>query len=255
MKWIRDRVLKGELLSGTFLNLGSSLTAEIAGQAGFDHVVIDLEHGSGDHDSLLIQLQALESSPAAVIVRVAWNEAPRFKRVLDLGASGVMVPWVNSEAEARVAVAAMRYPPEGVRGLAGWTRASRFGPGFQDYFSEANKNLVTVIQIETPEALENLESIAGVEGVDVLFVGPSDLSASMGIPRQFEHPRMKEAYAKTVSVSKAHGKAAGILLQTPDQLEHFIDLGFNFVSLSSDAACVTKGLYENAASFDRFRIK
>ncbi|MCA9442256.1 MAG: 2-dehydro-3-deoxyglucarate aldolase, partial [Candidatus Omnitrophica bacterium] len=135
MKWIRERVLQGELFSGTFLNLGSSLTAEIAGQAGFDYVLIDLEHGSGDHDSLLAQLQVVDSTPAAAIVRVAWNDPVRIKRVLDLGPSGIMVPMVNAAEEAQRAVSAMKYPPVGIRGVAASNRACRFGPGFDDYFS------------------------------------------------------------------------------------------------------------------------
>ncbi|MCA9437781.1 MAG: 2-dehydro-3-deoxyglucarate aldolase [Candidatus Omnitrophica bacterium] len=253
MKWIRERVLQGELFSGTFLNLGSSLTAEIAGQAGFDYVLIDLEHGSGDHDSLLVQLQAVDSTPAATIVRVAWNDPVRIKRVLDLGPSGIMVPMVNTAEEAQRAVSAMKYPPVGIRGVAASNRACRFGPGFDDYFSQANDNLLTVVQIETPVALENIESIADVEGVDVLFVGPSDLSVSLGIGRQVEHPEMREAYSAVIAAAKGNGKAAGILVQTEEQLAMAIDLGFTFISLSSDAGEVAKGLYSNAACFNRYR--
>ncbi|NUN96631.1 MAG: 2-dehydro-3-deoxyglucarate aldolase [Candidatus Omnitrophica bacterium] len=255
MKWIRKRVLSGELLSGTFLNLGSGLTAEIAGQAGFDHVILDLEHGSGDQESLVSQLQALEGTPAAAVVRVASNEAPRFKRVLDLGPSGVMVPMVNTAEEARQAVAASRYPPEGNRGVAGWNRACRFGPGFEEYFKEANRNLLVVVQIETPEALGNLDSIAEVEGVDVLYVGPTDLSVSLGIPRQFEHPHMQEAYDKVVASARKHGKTAGILAPRYELLEGFIGRGFTFVSVSSDGAVVAEGLYRLAAGFAQFRTR
>src|ERR1035441_10314791 len=123
MKWIRHKVLSGELMAGTFLNLGSSLTAEVAGQAGFDWVLIDLEHGGGGRQELLLQLQALESTPAGTLVRIAWNDLGMFKRVLDLGVSGIMVPYVQSAAEAERAVAAMRYPPAGVRGIAAMNRA------------------------------------------------------------------------------------------------------------------------------------
>jgi len=117
MKYLRQRALSGEVLAGTWLNLGSSLTAEIAGRAGFDWILIDMEHGAGDQESLVHQVQALDTTPAAGIVRIAWNEAPRFKRVLDLGASGVTVPYINTVEEARQAAAAMRYPPHGVRSV------------------------------------------------------------------------------------------------------------------------------------------
>lgn len=253
MKWMRDRVLAGELVSGTFLSLGSSLTAEIAGNAGYDYVILDLEHGSGDLSNLLVQLQAVAATPAAPIVRVTWNEAPRYKRALDMGASGVMTPWVNSEAEARAAVRAMLYPPDGIRGVAGWNRACQFGPGFKEYFSQANDQLLCVLQIETPEGLDNVEAIAAIDRVDVVYVGPADLSTALGIQGQFDHPRMLEAYDRVLAACRAARKAPGILVQNLDQLEFVVKKGFTFVTIASDAAVVVNGLYSNAALFDRFR--
>ena len=188
MKWIREKTLSGEWMGGTWLNLGSSLTAEIAGKSGFDWVLVDLEHGMGDRYELVTQLQAVDATPAAPLVRIAWNDATLFKRVLDLGVSGVMVPMVNYAEEARRAAAAMRFPPEGVRGVAKMNRSSDFGPGFGDYFQNANSHLFTIVQIETHTAIDHLEEIATVDGVDVLFVGPLDLSVSLGVPDQFDHP-------------------------------------------------------------------
>jgi 2-keto-3-deoxy-L-rhamnonate aldolase RhmA len=170
MNWLNQRVQNQEVLTGTWLNLGSSSTAEMAANAGFDWVLIDLEHGVGDHPQLVHQLQAVSGTPAAPIIRIAWNDAPRFKRVLDLGASGVMVPYVNSAEEARQAVAATRYPPQGVRGVAKMNRAAGFGEDFDDYFAKANQNLLTVVQVETREAIDNAEAIISVDGVDVLFL-------------------------------------------------------------------------------------
>ena len=253
MKWIRQRVLSGEIITGTFLNLGSSLTAEFAGNAGFDFVLIDLEHGSGDHDSLIVQLQAVAATPAVPLVRIAWNDPPRFKRVLDLGSSGIMVPMVNNEAEARGAVAAMRYPPQGIRGVAGWNRACRFGPGFEDYFSQANENLLTIVQIETAEAVKNIEAIVAVDGVDVVFVGPTDLSVGMGIPRQFDHPMMTEAYEKVIAACRKFGKSAGILLLNPDPIEQRLDQGFRFIALGSDGQLIANGFPRLAASLEQFK--
>lgn len=253
MQSIRERVLRHELVTGTWLNLGSSMTAEIAATAGFDWVVIDLEHGAGDHESCLHELQAIARTPAAPIVRIAWNEAPRFKRVLDLGAAGVVVPYVTTQAEAEQAVAAMRYPPQGIRGAASLHRAANFGRDFGDYLATANENLLTVLQIETEATLDVVGDIAAVDGADVLFVGPLDLSISMGIPSQFDHPRFRDALKKVADAAKSHGKAAGILLNEPDQIARTLEDGFTFVGLGSDGGVVADGMKRLAESFAPYR--
>jgi 4-hydroxy-2-oxoheptanedioate aldolase len=247
MKWIRERALRGEWMAGTFLNLGSSVTAEIAGKAGFDWVLIDIEHGIGDRQELLAQLQALEATPSAPVVRIAWNDSVRFKRVLDLGVSGVMVPYVNSAEEATRAAAAMRYPPDGVRGVARLNRACDFGPNFSEYFTRANSHLLTVVQIETKAALENLDEIAAVDGVDVLFVGPLDLSVSLGVPDQFDHPLEQEALTQVVAACRKAGKAAGILVANVAQLKQVRKLGFTFVAIGSDGGAVVKEMHSLVA--------
>jgi 2-keto-3-deoxy-L-rhamnonate aldolase RhmA len=252
MKWIREKVLSGEVLGGTFLNLGSSLTAEMAGRAGFDWVLIDLEHGSGDRQELLLQLLALESTAAAPIVRIAWNDPVLFKRVLDLGPSGVMVPYVQSAEDAKRAVAAMRYPPAGVRGVASMNRACEFGPGFNEYFNSANSKLLTIVQIETPVAVDHAEAIATTDGVDVLFVGPMDLSVNMGIPCQWNDPKLRAAFSKVVAACRNAGKAAGILLLNHDAAP-FVKEGFSFLALSSDGAMVAAGMKETANLFRQLR--
>lgn len=242
MNWIRERVLKGEMVAGTWLNLGSSLTAEIAGRAGFDWAVVDVEHGAGGHDSLVHQLQALAGTPVSPLVRIAWNEAPRFKRVLDLGAVGVVVPYVCSAEEARQAVAAMRYPPQGIRGVASLNRAAGFGYDLDEYLSAANERLLTVVQIETRGALTAAEEIAAVEGVDVLFVGPMDLSFSLGIPLQYDSPEFKAGLARVAGAARGAGKAAGILLGRPEQIEETIATGFTFIGLGSDGGVLAQGM-------------
>jgi len=253
MNYIRDRVLSREIVSGTWLNLGAGMTAEIAANAGFDWLVIDLEHGAGDHESCLHQLQAIAGTPASPIVRVAWNEAPRFKRVLDLGAAGVVVPYVTSPEEARHAVAAMRYPPQGIRGAANLNRAADFGKDFASYIANANRNLLTVVQVETEGTLDVVDDIAAIDGVDVLFVGPLDLSLSLGILSQFEHPRFRTALKKVSDAAKNHGKAAGILLSTPDQIEQTVADGFTFIGLGSDGGVLTSGMQSLAAAFTGYR--
>jgi len=253
MKWIRQRVLNRELVIGTWLNLGSSMTAEIAAQAGFDWVVLDLEHGAGDHESLLHQLHAVSATRAVPLVRVAWNEAPRFKRVLDLGASGVVVPYVTSADQARKAVAAMRYPPKGIRGVASLNRACDFGAQFSQYFASANDNLLTVVQVETEATLDAVEGIAAIEGVDVLFVGPMDLSVSMGIPVQYDHARFRDALAKVAGACRSAGKAAGILLGRPEQIRDTLAAGFTFVGLGSDGGVLAQGMKDLVDAFKDYR--
>lgn len=255
MKWMRQRVLSGELMAGTFLNLGSSLTAEMTGQAGFDWVLIDLEHGAGDRQELLLQMQALESSPALPVVRIAWNDPVIVKRVLDLGLSGVMVPYVQTAEEARRAVSAMRYPPEGIRGVAAMNRACDFGPGFDSYFKKANTELLTVIQIETKQSIECIDEIAAVDGVDVLFIGPLDLSVSLGVPQQLNHESVRDAFKKVVSACRKAKKVAGLMLMREEQIGQAVEDGFTFLALSSDGGLIANGMRKMRAAFEPFKKK
>lgn len=244
----RKRVLAREWLIGTFLNLGSPMTVELAGLCGFDWLLIDHEHGPGGQDTLLHQLHAASATPAFPIVRIAVNETARFKRVLDMGALGVMVPWVSTEADAKAAVQAMRYPPRGIRGVAKFNRGAGFGGDFDEYYAHAHERLVTAIQIETPEAIRNIDAIAAVDGADVLFVGPTDLSYNMGIPDQLSSDTFKEALKKVSDSAKKHGKAAGILVHDSKLIPMLRDLGFTFASLGSDGGSVRSGLLAIAAA-------
>jgi 2-keto-3-deoxy-L-rhamnonate aldolase RhmA len=238
----RRRVLAREWLCGTFLNLGSPISVEIAGLAGFDWVLIDHEHGPGGEDTLLHQLHAASATPTFPIVRIAANETPRFKRALDMGALGVMVPYVNTAAEARAAVNAMRYPPHGVRGVAKFNRGAGFGGDFEEYYLHARERLLGVIQIETPEAITHIDEIAAVDGVDVLFVGPTDLSYNMGIRDQLESAPFTAAMEKVSAAAKKHGKAAGILVHSAPLVPKMRELGFSFVALGSDGGGVRSAL-------------
>jgi len=240
---------------GTWCNLGSHITAEIAGLSGVDWVLLDLEHGSGDYDALVHQLQAIEGTPAVPIVRIVWNDPFRFKRVLDLGASGIMVPWVNTAREARMVAESMRYPPQGIRGIAMTTRATTYAAEFEDYYAEANDNLLTITQIERVEAVKNAEEIAAVEGVDVLFVGPLDLTTSMGIQAQYDHPDFHDALATVVKACRKHGKVAGYLLSSKDQMEERLGAGFTFIAHGADGAMVAAGMRENGAFLSGYKNK
>ncbi len=238
----RRRVLAREWLAGTFLNLGSPMTVEMAGLAGFDWLLIDHEHGPGGQDLLLHQLHAASATPAFPVVRIAQNEASRFKRVLDMGAAGVMVPYVNTADEARAAVAAMRYPPHGIRGVAKFNRGAGFGGDFEEYYAHSHERLLAVIQIETPEAVANIEAIAAVEGADVLFVGPTDLSYNMGIRDQLESPRFTETLRRVSDAAQRQGKAAGILVHNAALVPGMRELGYTFTALGSDGGAARAGL-------------
>jgi len=248
MENLRQRVLGGETLLGCFLNLGSALTAEIIGKAGFDFVVIDLEHGAGSESDVMGQLQALAHTNTGAVVRVESHERQRAHRVLDAGAHGIMFPRVNSAEEARRAVAALRYPPEGVRGVAAINRACDFGPGFRSYLAAANSSLLGVVQIESAEALRNVDEIAAVEGADVLFIGPLDLTQSLGIIQQLDHRLFIEAMEKTAAAARKHNKALGILVPKAENFGRFFDFGCRFIACNSDGGLLGGGARELVGS-------
>ena len=160
---------------------------------------------------------------------------------------------VSSPSEAEEAVAFMCYPPQGLRGVALFHRAAGFGQHFDEHFKESNEQLVTVVQIETPMAVNQIDAIAAVQGVDVLFVGPLDLSVNLGIPKQFDHPEFIEALHTVVNAAKRHGKAAGIMASSADHLETFINLGFTFLACGSDGGAVSCGLKKIADTFNQYR--
>ena len=241
MKNLKKRIRNGEAVNGCWLNLGSSITAEIVGQAGFDWVLIDLEHGAGEEKDVLSQLQALQHSNTAAIVRVESAERQRIHRVLDAGAEGVMCPHIDSTADAKKVVDGLRYPPGGSRGVAKMVRASGFGKNFAEYYSNANENIVGVVQIETPEALRHLDEIAAIDGVDVLFIGPADLTMSLGIFGQFDHQLFTDAVKATVNAAQKAGKAAGILIFNPDEYTRYYELGIRMIACGADATFVAEG--------------
>lgn len=241
MKNIKKRIYNGETLIGCWLNLGSTLTSEIVGTAGFDWALVDIEHGAGSEGQVLGQLQALEHTSAASIVRVESYQRQRFHRVLDFGAEGIMCPRIGTLAEAEQAVKAIRYQPEGVRGVAKMNRAAHFGANFDEYFANHKKNLVCIVQIETVEILDSLDSVASTDGVDVLFVGPTDLSIALGVYGKPDHPEFVKAIKACADAAAKAGKAAGILLKNPEEFKRYYDFGFRFIACGSDGGFVQGG--------------
>ncbi len=188
MQWINKEKLRTQLLAGTFLNLGCSNAVEIAADVGFDWLLIDLEHGSGSFSDLRGMLMACRGSSASPIVRIRSVDADDVKFVMDSGAAGIMFPYVSTPEDAARAVQTMKYPPLGTRGVAGIIRATNFGRDWTDYFQTTNQRSLVVVQIETSQGVEAAEDIAAVEGIDVLFVGPLDLSVNLGCPGDFTKP-------------------------------------------------------------------
>jgi len=241
MKNLKKRLQHGETLHGCWVNLGSSVTAEIVGMSGFDWVLIDLEHGAGVEKDVLHQLQALEHTPAAAVVRVESAQRQRIHRVLDMGAEGVMVPRIGNAMEAAAVASGLHYPPDGNRGIAKMVRASGFGQNFPDYYKNAKENILGIVQIETAEVLSHLDAVAALAGIDVLFIGPSDLSMELGIFGQFDHPLFKDAVHATVNAAQKAGKATGILLQHPDDYKKYHDIGIRLIACGADGTFVAEG--------------
>ena len=225
---------QGDTLMGSFISTGYPVNTELMGIAGFDFLIIDLEHGMGSERDILHQLYALQNTKAIPVVRVESHEKQRVHRLLDLGAQGIMFPCVNNADEARACVAAMRYPPDGVRGVATIVRAAGYGTHYNDYRVESKTTLLPIIQIESAEAVKNVEKIAAVEGIGVLFVGPMDLSTSLGIFRQYDHPLFIDALNKTLEAARKHNRAAGILLPGIETTRHYRDMGFRFITAGTD---------------------
>ncbi len=225
---------------GTWISSASPLVAEAIGHAGFDWGLVDMEHAPLDVMGVVHILQALSGTKMLSVVRVPWNDAVTVKRVLDAGAATVMFPYVQNAEEARRAVASTRYPPQGVRGMAGMSRATRFGTT-ANYFKSANENIGVILQIESPQAVEQIEAIGGVDGVDALFIGPADLSAAMGHIGQLTHPDVMHLMASAVQRCKAAGIPVGTLGGSAETVAQYRAIGFDFVAVSSDIGFIMRG--------------
>ena len=240
MKNLKERIIAGQAVHGSWVNLGSIVSAEIVGNAGFDWVLIDLEHGAGNDGIMYQQLQALESTPATPIVRIDELSRPKAQRILDAGAAGIMFPRIEDVDEAKLAASTLYYPPKGIRGMAKMVRASGFGRSVNEY-EAMQKNILGFIQVETVNAVKKIDEIAAVDGVDVLFVGPSDLTMALGIFNQFEHREYQQAIKDVAKAVQNHGKAAGVLLQDIKEYEMYHQLGFRVLACGGDAGFVSRG--------------
>ncbi|HET9822175.1 MAG TPA: aldolase/citrate lyase family protein [Burkholderiaceae bacterium] len=225
---------------GTWIMAASPLVTEAMGHAGFQWGVIDMEHTPLDMMEVIHLLQAAGNTKMVPIVRVPWNDAVTIKRVLDAGATTLLIPFVQSADEAARAVAATRYPPEGTRGLAGMSRGSRFGTT-PDYARTANKTVGAVLQLETPTAVAHLEAIAAVPGVDSLFMGPGDLSAALGHAGNTTHPEVMAMMSDAARRANAVGMPIGTVGGTPELVVQYRAMGFNYVAIGSDLGLLMRG--------------
>jgi 2-keto-3-deoxy-L-rhamnonate aldolase RhmA len=240
----RRRLQAGEPVVGSFVNLASALTTEIMGIAGLDWVVLDLEHGAGDESILTSQLHALRGSNTAALVRIEAIDLPRFMHALDLGADGVLVPRLRSADDARRCVEYCRY--SGSRGVARYNRGWHWGHAKRT-LADADAEVVCAVQIETAEALAAVDEIAAVDGVDVIFMGPADLSHSLGMSCPPDDPALLARAAPIAEAARRHGKSAGVLTGTLTQLRAYRDLGFSFLGCNSDGGLLVGAATELAA--------
>ena len=239
---LKKRLKKGEITYGAWLSVASPTLAEIMAWTGYDWVLIDTEHGAFNIESLLAALMAFNGSPTVPIVRVAWNDPVRIKQVLDIGADGILTPMVSSVPEARAAVAACKYPPEGNRGF-GPKRASDYGRNIDAYVAQANDAVMVMIQIEHVDAVARIDDILDVPGIDVVCIGPTDLSGSAGVLRQFGHPTVQKSLDTIVARSRARrlpvciGVAFG-----PAEMRPWVEKGATFVLTGEDVSVIRAGL-------------
>lgn len=241
---------KCERQVGLWCGLASPIAAEIVAGAGFDWIVIDGEHAPNDITTLLPQLQAMRGGTAEPVFRVPWNDAVIIKRALDVGARSLLIPFVQSAEEARKAVAAARYPPLGIRGVSVGPRANDYGR-IQNYHRNAHLDTCVLVQLETTDALKEIEAVAAVEGVDGIFIGPSDLAAASGHLANPKHPEVRLAIKDAASRIRATGKSAGTLTGNADDGEALFEMGYNFTAVGSDGGILARNAEATAARFHK----
>ncbi|UXH77522.1 2-dehydro-3-deoxyglucarate aldolase [Roseateles amylovorans] len=246
---LRQRLLAGETLLGCWCSLANPITTEVLGVAGFDWLLLDGEHSPNDVVSFVPQLMALKDSVSAPVVRPSCNNPVEIKRLLDAGFSNLLIPFVETAEQAAQAVGATRYPPQGFRGVSVAQRNNRYGtvPG---YFQGINDQLCVIVQIESPAGVAAVGEIAAIEGVDAVFIGPSDLAAGYGHLGNPGHPEVQAAMTTIFEVCKAAGKPIGILAPVEADARRYMAMGATFVAVGSDL-----GLFRGAtqALRDKFR--
>lgn len=245
----KQALREGKQQIGLWCTLPGGYAAEAMAGAGYDWMMFDTEHSPADPLTVLSQLQAVAPYPVEAVVRPASNDPVLIKRFLDLGAQTLLIPYVQNASEARAAVAATRYPPGGIRGVSGLTRATRFGR-VRDYARRAQDELCVLVQVETREALAEIEAIAAVEGVDGIFVGPGDLAASLGHAGELGHPAVTASVEDAIRRIRACRKPAGVLTADPIFAQHCMGLGTTFTAVTIDVGVLARGCESMRRHFD-----
>ena len=236
---------------GLWAGLASAYTSEIVAGAGFDWLLIDGEHAPNTLQTTLSQLQSVAAYPVAPVVRPAWNDPVQIKQILDTGAQTLLVPMIQSAEEAAAAVAAVRYPPAGIRGVgSALARSSRWNR-IPNYLERANDQMCVLVQIETPAGIDALDDILAVDGVDGVFFGPSDLSASMGLLGKPGDPSVRAAICRGIATARDAGKAAGVLAADPAIATEYLAAGATFVAVGSDTGLLSRAAADLAASYKK----
>jgi len=239
--WVKKAIRAGQKTIGGWLQLGSPMAAEIMSQAGFDWLLVDCEHSPADFQTLMVQYQAMSATNVIPLCRAPWNDVVAIKRILDVGAYGVMIPWVNDKEEAEMAVKACKYPPEGVRGVATSVRAAGYTRLGMEYFKRANEEVMVIVQIETATAVANIKEILSIKGIDVAFIGPADLSTALGYAGNREHPEVQQAISAIESAAKGAGVALGTVSSSLEHAKQLWNKGYQFIHLTGDVHLLAKG--------------
>ncbi len=245
----KKAIKSGKPQIGIWSSLCSHISAEVLADAGFDWVLLDTEHSPNELPMVQNQMDAMLAGTTEPIVRPAWNDTVLIKRYLDVGARTLLIPYVQNVEEAKRAVAATRYPPQGVRGVSGCTRANRYGR-VKDYFKRVHEEMCVLVQVETLTAMKQIEQIAAVEGVDGVFIGPNDLAADMGHLGNWQHPEVWKVMEDAAKRITKAGKAPGILVGEADG-QRCLDMGYLFVAVGSDLVMLARGTEALAAKFKK----
>lgn len=245
---LKRRLLAGQKAFGSWLHLAHPAATEAMASAGYDFLFIDNEHGPGSLQDTVLQLQVLAGTKAAPVVRAPWNDPVYLKRLLDIGATSVMIPMIETAAQARAAVAACRYPPRGFRGFGPWREMGR-GTDMADYIRDAHEELLIIGQIESARAVENIDEIAAVDGLDLLYIGPNDLSGSVGHFRAFDHPAVVEAIERAFAGIRRAGKPAGIVPYGPHTTNDLFRAGYAMIATGTDVALMRAAAAADVAAY------
>ncbi|SMF12247.1 2,4-dihydroxyhept-2-enedioate aldolase [Tistlia consotensis] len=244
----KQAIREGRPQIGLWSQLMHPLVADILKEAGFDWIVLDMEHGQNEIQDVLVQQMAMTGGTAEPVVRPPWNDMVYLKRILDTGAQTVLIPMIDDAEQAARAVSYCQYPPQGLRGVASGMRANRFGR-IKGYHPLANEQICVLVQVESRKALENIDAIAAVAGVDGVFIGPTDLSTGLGHLADPNHPEVQAAIRHAVERCKAAGKPAGILTADNAAAERYLDWGYTFVAVGGDTGILANGADALAGKF------